>query len=139
MGDALRGRQHRLGLPDALDQRDLAHRYKPRLSDENKLIADWLVALTNAKKTRGFGPCFLQLHIGLAWAANGPRTMPNGSKWTHKRVYRGSGRNMPRQALGHSYRHGPDYVRARLQIWAETAGIRSIYIQPARPQQNACV
>ena len=32
-----------------------------KLSHENELIGDWLVALTNAKKTWGFGLCFLHL------------------------------------------------------------------------------
>lgn len=29
------------------------YRYQPKLSDENELIADWLVTLTDAKKTWG--------------------------------------------------------------------------------------
>ncbi len=30
---------------------ETCYRYQPKLSDENELIADWLVALTTAKKT----------------------------------------------------------------------------------------
>ncbi len=30
---------------------EMCYRYQPRLSDENELIADWLMALINAKKT----------------------------------------------------------------------------------------
>ena len=55
---------------------ETCYRYQPELSDENGLIADWLVALTNAKKTWGFGLCFLHL-----------RNM-KGFRWNHKRVYR---------------------------------------------------
>ena len=55
---------------------EICYRYEPKLSDENELIADWLVALTNAKKTWGFGLCFLHLRN------------VKGFKWNHKRVYR---------------------------------------------------
>ncbi len=52
------------------------YRYQPKLSDENELISEWLIALTTAKRTWGFGLCFLHL-----------RNM-KGVKWKHKRVYR---------------------------------------------------
>ena len=55
---------------------ETCYRYQPKLSDENELIADWLVALTNAKKTWGFGLCFLHLRN------------VKGFGWNHKRVYR---------------------------------------------------
>ncbi len=55
---------------------ETCYRYQPKLSDENELIADWLAALTNVKKTRGFGLCFLHLRN------------VKGFKWNHKRVYR---------------------------------------------------
>ena len=55
---------------------ETCYRYKPRLSDENELIADWLIALTKAKRTWGFGLCFLYLRN------------VKGFKWNHKRVYR---------------------------------------------------
>ena len=52
------------------------YRYTPMLSDENELIADWLVRLTHNQRNWGFGLCFLYLrnvkHFG----------------WNHKRVYR---------------------------------------------------
>ena len=35
--------------------------------------------------------------------------------------------------------NGPEYVSARLQNWAESAGIGLINIQPGKPQQNAYV
>ena len=35
--------------------------------------------------------------------------------------------------------NGPEYISGRLQIWAEKAGIRLIYIQPGKPQRNAYV
>lgn len=55
---------------------ETCYRDQPKLSDENELIADWLDALTNAKKTWGFGLCFLHLRN------------VKGFKWNHKRVYR---------------------------------------------------
>lgn len=35
------------------------YRYQPRLSDENAVIADWLVRRTYNQKNWGFGLCFL--------------------------------------------------------------------------------
>ena len=55
---------------------ETCYRYRPKLSDENERIADWLVALTTAKKTWGFGLCFLHLRN------------VKGFGWNHKRVYR---------------------------------------------------
>ena len=55
---------------------ETCYRYQPKLSDENEPIADWLVALTNTKKTWGFGLCFLHLRN------------VKGFGWNHKRVYR---------------------------------------------------
>lgn len=55
---------------------ETCYRYQPKLSDENELIADWRVTLTNAKKTWGFGLCFL------------PLRNVKGFGWNHKRVYR---------------------------------------------------
>ena len=51
-------------------------RYQAKLSDENTLIADWLIRLTGAQKNWGFGLCFLHL-----------RNVKHFS-WNHKRVYR---------------------------------------------------
>ena len=53
---------------------ETCYRYQPKLNDENELIADWLVALTNAKKTWGFGLCFLHLRN------------VKGFRWNHKRT-----------------------------------------------------
>ncbi len=38
-------------------------RYSAKLNDENEQIADLLIGLTRAKKTWGFGLCFLYLRI----------------------------------------------------------------------------
>lgn len=35
--------------------------------------------------------------------------------------------------------NGPEYVSWRLQAWAERTGIRLLYIQPGKPQQNAYI
>jgi putative transposase len=55
---------------------ETCYRYSPLLSDENELIADLLVGLTDARKTWGFGLCFLHLRN------------VQGHPWNHKRVYR---------------------------------------------------
>ncbi|CCG41131.1 transposase [Magnetospirillum molischianum DSM 120] len=71
----------RLGISIALACRtfgrsETCYRYSPRLSDENEQIADLLIGLTQARKTWGFGLCFLYL-----------RNI-QGHGWNHKRVYR---------------------------------------------------
>ena len=50
--------------------------YERRLSDENAGIADWLVRLTDNRRSWGFGLCFLYLRNVQGFA------------WNHKRVYR---------------------------------------------------
>jgi putative transposase len=52
------------------------YRYDRTLSDENADIADWLVRLTTAHRTWGFGLCFLYLRN------------VKGFVWNHKRVRR---------------------------------------------------
>lgn len=51
-------------------------RYSPKRDDENEQIADLLIGLTKARKTWGFGLCFLYLRN------------VQGHGWNHKRVYR---------------------------------------------------
>lgn len=55
---------------------ETCYRYKSKLSDGNELIADWLLALTKARKNWGFGLCYLHLRNVRGFA------------WNHKRVYR---------------------------------------------------
>ncbi len=51
-------------------------RYAGQQTDENALLADWLLRLTTAHRAWGFGLCFLYLrHV-------------KGLPWNHKRVYR---------------------------------------------------
>ncbi|WP_260306370.1 IS3 family transposase, partial [Xanthomonas sp. 3075] len=52
------------------------YRYQAKASDENALIADWLIRLTTAYRDWGFGLCFLHLRN------------VKGFGWNHKRVYR---------------------------------------------------
>ena len=58
------------------DVSETCYRYSPLLSNENEEIADLLVGLTAARKTWGFGLCFLHLRN------------VQGHPWNHKRVYR---------------------------------------------------
>ena len=55
---------------------ETCYRYSPKLNDENEQIADLLIGLTKARKTWGFGLCFLYLRN------------VQGHGWNHKRVYR---------------------------------------------------
>lgn len=52
------------------------YRYKPTLNQENELIADWLLRLTQNQRNWGFGLCYLFLRN------------VKGFLWNHKRVYR---------------------------------------------------
>ena len=52
------------------------YRYQPKHSDENAVIADWLIRLTHNQRNWGFGLCFLHLRN------------VKGHLWNHKRVYR---------------------------------------------------
>lgn len=55
---------------------ETCYRYSPKLKAENEEIADLLTGLTDARKTWGFGLCFLHLRN------------VKGYPWNHKRVYR---------------------------------------------------
>ena len=52
------------------------YRYEAQLNAENAQIADWLIRLTDNKRSWGFGLCFLYLRN------------VKGFGWNHKRVYR---------------------------------------------------
>jgi len=52
------------------------YRYERRLDDENSLIANWLLRITQNQRNWGFGLCFLYLRN------------VKGFNWNHKRVYR---------------------------------------------------
>ena len=45
----------------AFEVSETCYRYSPKLDDENEQIADLLLGLTKAKKSWGFGLCFLYL------------------------------------------------------------------------------
>ena len=55
---------------------ETCYRYTPKLDQENGRIADLLVGLTQARRSWGFGLCFLYLRN------------VKGHSWNHKRVYR---------------------------------------------------
>ena len=55
---------------------ETCYRYERKLSDENAVIADWLVRLTTNRRAWGFGLCFLYLRNVKSFG------------WNHKRVYR---------------------------------------------------
>jgi len=55
---------------------ETCYRYQAKFENENALVADWRLKLTNCHKRWGFGLCFLFLRN------------VKGFKWNHKRVYR---------------------------------------------------
>ena len=55
---------------------ETCYRYQAKLSDDNALIAEQLIELTEENSDWGFGLCFLYLRN------------VRGFKWNHKRVYR---------------------------------------------------
>ena len=55
---------------------ETCYRYQAKLSDDNALIADWLLRLTTAHRRWGFGLCYLYLRN------------VQGMRFNHKRVYR---------------------------------------------------
>lgn len=55
---------------------ETCYRYQLKLNDENAVIADWLLRLTQNNRNWGFGLCYLYLRN------------VKGFKWNHKRVYR---------------------------------------------------
>ena len=55
---------------------ECCYRYERRLSDENMLVAELLLGLTQSQRNWGFGLCFLYLRN------------VKGYRWNHKRVYR---------------------------------------------------
>lgn len=55
---------------------ETCYRYQPKLSDENAMIADWLLRLTYTNRRWGFGLCFLYIRN------------VKGYPYNHKRVYR---------------------------------------------------
>ena len=67
-------RQHSAGLPDLWGS-ETCYRYGPKLRAENEETANLLTGLTDARKTWGFGLCFLHLRNvkGRASAAIGSR------------------------------------------------------------------
>jgi len=52
------------------------YRYEAKLSEENDVIAEWLIRLTATHRNWGFGLCFLYLRNVKSFG------------WNHKRVYR---------------------------------------------------
>jgi len=55
---------------------ETCYRYQPQLNEENTVIADWLLRITDGQRNWGFGLCFLYLRN------------VKGFKFNHKRVYR---------------------------------------------------
>jgi len=55
---------------------ETCYRYQPKLNDENQLIVEQLIGLTQNQRNWGFGLCFLYLRNVC------------GYPWNHKRVYR---------------------------------------------------
>ena len=67
---------------------ETCYRYQAKLSNDNALIADWLIRLTHNQKNWGFGLCYLFLRN------------VKGYQWNHKRISHlpGTGVEPPHQA-----------------------------------------
>ena len=133
-------------------------RYNPKLSNENSIIADWLLRLTQTHKRWGFGLCFMYLRN------------VKGFGWKHKRVYRIyrelelNLRIKPRRRIKRNrpdelsvptsinqvieWRgkpaalrcdNGPEYISSEMMSWANQHQITLLYIQPGKPTQNAYI
>ena len=55
---------------------ECCYRYTPRLNQENRHIANWLMRITDNQKNWGFGLCYLYLRN------------VKGFTWNHKRIFR---------------------------------------------------
>lgn len=55
---------------------ECCYHYRHLLSQENQIIADWLVRITDSQRNWGFGLCYLYLRNVKGFA------------WNHKRIYR---------------------------------------------------
>ncbi len=75
-GDAFKGRLSITVACRAFAISETCYRYNTKLSDENILVADWLLCLTSSQRNWGFKLCFLYLRN------------VKGFGWNHKRVYR---------------------------------------------------
>ena len=75
-GSAFRGRLSIAVACKAFIISETCYRYEAKLSDENILVANWLLRLTDAHRNWGFKLCFLYLRN------------VKGFGWNHKRVYR---------------------------------------------------
>ena len=88
------------------------YRYRPKRSEENALIAEWLLRLTATHKRWGFGLCQLYLRNVKGFA------------WNHKRVYRIyrelelNLRIKPRRRLKRDRADGLDTATAINQVWS---------------------
>jgi hypothetical protein len=109
------------------------YRYGPKPRAENEEIADLRVGLTDARKTWGFGLCFLHLR-NMKW-----------HPWNHKRVYRiycALDRNLrikPRKRLK---RDKPDVLtvpEAPNMTWSMEFAFRGPSVHGRSPWRRPCV
>ena len=56
--------------------RKTEYRYQPGLSEENSVIADWLLRITDSQKNWGFGLCYLYLRNVKGFRFNHKLTCP---------------------------------------------------------------
>ena len=116
------------------DVSETCYRYSPFLSDENEEIADLLVGLTAARKTWGFGLCFLHLRN----VQNHCRDLRHG--YDHLLHYlRVAQVVITLNPASFQRCYGPENVSGFLKTWAATRGIHSEDIQSGKPQQNAYI
>lgn len=187
---------------------ETCYRYQATLSNENAIVADWLLRLTYTNRRWGFGLCFLYIRNVLRLPYNhkrvyriyrelelnlrikprrrlkrdtpDPLEVPReiNVTWSidfmHDRLEDGRGfrtfnvlDDYNREGLGIEVDfslpaarviraldqiiewrgkpktirsdNGPEYISAEFQAWANKHGIRLLFIQPGKPQQNAYI
>jgi len=127
------------------------YHYQPHLNEENDLIADWLIHITDSQRNWGFGLCFLYLRN------------VKGFRFNHKRVYRiycelsqaiEVDFTLPASRVIRTLEeliewkgkptsircdNGPEYTGKMLMSWAAHQNITLRFIQPGKPPQNAYI
>jgi Integrase core domain len=118
------------------------YRYAAKNKEENKVVADSLIALSLCHRTCGFG--LISLHLRNV----------QGKRWNHQWVYRvycelrlnlrikpepllvperPEWRGKPAAIRSDNE---PEYISAVVKDWADGHGIKLVFIQPGNSQQN---
>jgi len=141
------------------------YRYQAKASQENAIIADWLLRLNSAYRDWGFGLCFLHLrNANQTWSMDlMPDQLADGRSFRILNALDDFNRqglameidiSLPEARVIRSLEqviqwHGKpraircdnraESISGALQAWAERHDIALLYIQRGNPQQNAYI